>query len=968
MINPNVGNSIFIEGNMFTRLQQTNMQGPQLNNDIVHLIGNPKQLFILKQYNKIRTNEIQILRLIKGLQNEEQSKCQNIIKIIGIQEKQIQNQLTLQVILEKSEDNCENLISAKTISLVQKLNIFEQMVKGVIQLQELSCYLKDLKPENFVYFQDNNNNYVIKLIEFGFLNQESNLISQIKSLKYIAPEVLITQGNYNINTTNIWSLGIILYQIVSSQHFFQSMNQQELIQQINSLTQEQINSKINQILNIGQPEKDLISSMLQKESQHRLKLQSVLEQIQINLPIIKEQEETRQLKFVKEQYLIFLRNAKQKNNLQAPQIKLISEQFKFYQFIYKQFQGQGQISNLIKRNQDISETIQQIEQQESSNQQFDSRQHEITVYKEFNEKLKQCLYDFDNSFKNSIRDANQFIQRIDKDYMEFHNRQIRSCKEQLTKQSEKFQQFSNLPTYANIINQVNKKIEEYFVQLTNLEQLIIQRTQQAYQKYEQIYKQIQQQLVDFYQENDENVKKILLSIQIEKKKEEWRKNQDQVQAQWKICVDNTPKLKQQMIQLINNPICQSLKKVIDEKFLQLDQEISENENLFNSYKNFNQFNCVEAINWQIQILESFQKKLKELYLNQTIQVGQLQSYSNNVQELQKKYTLFQQATQSINCKFPNYQYFIKIHQENEKHHQQLEQEIKVLQEYLMHQNENEQLFIEALENMKTKKQSQKKLEIEKRISKNQEINKQQGQILSAVLQKVSKLQSELKFTVQDHNLIMDQEQLNILNNALQNEINMMNQKISNQIFSIQQLTQQMIEISKLNTKIDDQMKRIPQKQIVEDFINKFQQNQDSYEKQYALVNYIKLYHLTRYINRIKQKPNIMDQVEITKYEKETKGLLQNYENYLFNNKIQIKIEEMEINRKELEQQLEKLEKKLEQQNYDSLSERLKFEKQIIETQWNNQFYKITDFTQMIRLNKIKTEIQQVIQEKFRNQL
>ncbi|CAD8107887.1 unnamed protein product [Paramecium sonneborni] len=127
--------------------------------------------------------------------------------------------------------------------VVNKEEIFLQMVKGVKQFHQLGFYHRNLKPENFMIGEDGK----LKLIDFGIIKEIKDTIqvNQINTLRYIAPEVFFTQ-NYD-QSVDIWSLGIIFFEILTNNPFFEdSMNVIQLLKKRAEISQLQINSKIKE--------------------------------------------------------------------------------------------------------------------------------------------------------------------------------------------------------------------------------------------------------------------------------------------------------------------------------------------------------------------------------------------------------------------------------------------------------------------------------------------------------------------------------------------------------------------------------------------------------------------------------------------------------------------------------------------------------------------------------------------------
>jgi len=125
---------------------------------------------------------------------------------------------------------CEN---GDLTNIIDKINkeseiksIFKQIVKGIKYLKKNNIIHRDLKPHNILITKEN----IVKISDFGFANDEctQNLYKTIcGSPYYMAPEML-QYHNYS-NNVDLWSLGVILYQLCYKNVPFNSSNVQELI-------------------------------------------------------------------------------------------------------------------------------------------------------------------------------------------------------------------------------------------------------------------------------------------------------------------------------------------------------------------------------------------------------------------------------------------------------------------------------------------------------------------------------------------------------------------------------------------------------------------------------------------------------------------------------------------------------------------------------------------------------------------
>ena len=76
-------------------------------------------------------------------------------------------------------------------------------------LQSINLIHCDLKPENILIYND----FRIKLIDFGSCHFFEAKEFQGPTPEYLAPEILM-QNERNVFTVDVWSLGVLLLEIV----------------------------------------------------------------------------------------------------------------------------------------------------------------------------------------------------------------------------------------------------------------------------------------------------------------------------------------------------------------------------------------------------------------------------------------------------------------------------------------------------------------------------------------------------------------------------------------------------------------------------------------------------------------------------------------------------------------------------------------------------------------------------------
>lgn len=120
-------------------------------------------------------------------------------------------------------------ISEKNIAL-----IFKQIMDALNHCHSQGICHRDLKPEN-ILFLNKSENSPLKLIDFGLgainLNDNVKFIQKVGSPHYVAPEVL--NGEYDFKC-DVWSAGVILYNLFSGTQPFNGKNENEIYAAINA--------------------------------------------------------------------------------------------------------------------------------------------------------------------------------------------------------------------------------------------------------------------------------------------------------------------------------------------------------------------------------------------------------------------------------------------------------------------------------------------------------------------------------------------------------------------------------------------------------------------------------------------------------------------------------------------------------------------------------------------------------------
>ena len=147
------------------------------------------------------------------------------------------------------------------------LSIFEQLFRGVLAAHENCVIHRDLKPNNILLTQD----LRVKIVDFGIAKLYDDLASDITkqgqflgTIRYIAPEIV--RGGAPTAQSDIWSLGVILFEILTDANPFLGQNDLETLENIKAKKIE-IPAKTKNVL--PKRMQDLVLKMLERDPQKR---------------------------------------------------------------------------------------------------------------------------------------------------------------------------------------------------------------------------------------------------------------------------------------------------------------------------------------------------------------------------------------------------------------------------------------------------------------------------------------------------------------------------------------------------------------------------------------------------------------------------------------------------------------------------------------------------------------------------
>ena len=157
--------------------------------------------------------------------------------------------------------------------------LFYQVFSGLWYLHDNKILHRDIKLENIMISRKETDNetgeelFWAKIIDFGtakIFEKNKKEKDVVGSSYYIAPEVL--KQNYN-EKCDTWSVGVILYMMLVGRAPFDGKDDEEIICKINSAD---YNSKEPKLLKHSSEVRDLVSKLLQKDTEKRYSAKEAL--------------------------------------------------------------------------------------------------------------------------------------------------------------------------------------------------------------------------------------------------------------------------------------------------------------------------------------------------------------------------------------------------------------------------------------------------------------------------------------------------------------------------------------------------------------------------------------------------------------------------------------------------------------------------------------------------------------------
>ncbi|XP_039625304.1 ribosomal protein S6 kinase alpha-4 [Polypterus senegalus] len=275
----NVARSAMLKDSQFFQLYDLNLKEPPLGDGSFSVCRKCRhkqtgQEFAVKILS--RRMEANIQREIAALKQCEAHP--NIVKLYDVYQDQLHVYLVMELL--KGGELLERIKKKKHFSEAEASQIMRKLVSAVSFMHDAGVVHRDLKPENLL-FADVSEEAPIKVIDFGFarLRPPDNAPMQTPcfTLQYAAPE-LFRESGYD-EACDLWSLGVILYTMLSGQVPFQSsqkgMTSEYASDVMHKIKEGEFSLEGEAWKNVSEEAKDLVRGLLTVDPEKRLKMSSL---------------------------------------------------------------------------------------------------------------------------------------------------------------------------------------------------------------------------------------------------------------------------------------------------------------------------------------------------------------------------------------------------------------------------------------------------------------------------------------------------------------------------------------------------------------------------------------------------------------------------------------------------------------------------------------------------------------------
>lgn len=203
----------------FKKFNKSDILGTGVTGNVFKIEKN-NNYFAVKLNANLYCEEVSILQLLATAKNADQ----NIVKLSGFLPDKL---YSAYMFFEVGDFNLSEAVSKKLLPFQtenQLLSYIQNILIGLQLCNEYDVIHGDIKPLNIVWFAKSK---TFKLIDFGLsqamTSYKSNLIPEVGTIGYRAPEVILDNGKYDYKV-DIWAFGCSLYYMITGKEMLTMEN------------------------------------------------------------------------------------------------------------------------------------------------------------------------------------------------------------------------------------------------------------------------------------------------------------------------------------------------------------------------------------------------------------------------------------------------------------------------------------------------------------------------------------------------------------------------------------------------------------------------------------------------------------------------------------------------------------------------------------------------------------------------